>query len=95
MPPPLKKDVFKGLYEQLDRQTLARQGTGHLTGRADLAAKRTGRWLWLVVWTLVGGAVLVGGLFSLWALQTAKASGQSLHEVRDQALKAYSDEPAE
>jgi hypothetical protein len=85
-----RSDEFADFYKQLDRAELSRQGAEHLTGRADVRARRAGTWAWRVVVALILAVVLGGGAFCLWLMQTAKTSGQAFSAVRDQALQAYS-----
>lgn len=84
--------AFKEIYREVDRETLSRQGAEHLRGRAEVRARRAGHWLWLIVGALICGVIVVVGGFCAWLLHTAKNSGQSFSEVRDQALRSYSDE---
>ncbi len=86
-----RKDQFAEFYKQIERGELSRQGAEHLTGRADVRAKRAVNWAWRLVVLLILAVVVGGGAFCVWLLVTARHSGQAFSEVRDQALKAYSD----
>ena len=89
-----RRDAFAELYRDLDRETLATQGAVHLTGRADVRAKRVKRWLWLIAGTVIGGVILLGAAFAAWLLVTAKAAGTSFSAARADATRAYTtDDP--
>lgn len=91
----LPPDALREFYKELDREVLSRQGADHLRGRADVRARRVGHWLWIIVATLIGGTVVVGGGFCAWLLHTAKTSGQSFSAVREQVLRSYAEDEAE
>jgi hypothetical protein len=77
------------LYKNMPADQLVKQGRQHLENRADAALRRHGRLGMLVVWTLIIGALVVIGAFSLWLLFMARSSGASFAQVRQQALSAY------
>lgn len=86
------KDAFKELYDGLDRAQLAKQGAGHLDGRADVRVRRAVGRVRRLAWLVIALAIVLTAGFSLWLLLVARDSGQSLGEVRDQAVKAYLQE---
>ncbi len=91
---PTRTDAFAEHYRGLDRETLATQGAAHLTGRADVRAKRTRRWLWLIASTVLGGAIVLGAAFAAWLLVTARVAGTSFSAARADATRAYTtDDP--
>ena len=88
----MPKDALTDLYKQTKRGEIKNQAVGHLRGRADLRAKAAVRRFWLLA-VISGIALIVGaGVFCVWLLQTARNSGQSFSQVRNQALQSYAEE---
>lgn len=91
---PLKLDALTELYRELDRSELTRQGADHLQGRIDVRARRAVQVVRFAAWTVIIVAVVLGAGFCGWLLLTAKHSGQTFSEVREQVIRAY-DEPGD
>ena len=93
-PQPPRPDALTDFYRGLDRDALTRQGADHLRNRADVRAYRFLHLVRVMAWTVIIAALVLGAGFSGWLLLTAKRSGQTFSEVREQVIRAY-DEPDE
>ena len=91
---PLKSDALTEFYLGIDRSELTRQAQDHLHGRTDVRARHFVHVVRLAAWTVIIVALILGAGFSGWLLLTAKRSGQTFSEVREQAIHAY-DEPGD
>ena len=87
------KEALQQHYEALPRDELLATGRAHLANDTRQKARTTLRYGWIVVWTLIIGAVVVGGVFAVWMLFMAKDSGKSFGEMRKQAMSAYTEDP--
>jgi type VI protein secretion system component VasF len=93
MPPrkPSPAEILNDRYQEMAPEELARQGRELLRNDAREGARRAARWGKLVMWTLLGGAVVLVAVFSLWLMSVARKSGSSFAEMKNQAMKAYVD----
>jgi len=88
-----QKEALQAHYETLPRDELLAKGRTHLSNDSRQQARTTLRYGWIVAWTLIVGALLVGGVFAVWMLFMAKDSGKSFGEMRKQAMSAYTEDP--
>jgi hypothetical protein len=80
-------------YEALPRDQLQAEGRAHLGNDVRQKARTSLRYGWIIVWTLIVGALVVIGVFSVWMLFMAKESGKSFGDMRKQAMSAYTEDP--
>jgi len=86
------KQALQKHYEVLPRGQLQAEGRAHLASDVRQKARTSLRYGWIIVWTLVVGALVVIGVFSVWMLFMAKESGKSFGDMRKQAMSAYSED---
>jgi hypothetical protein len=87
-----QKKLLTDHYKGLSRDELVRQGKGHLKGNVREKARTSVRYGWIIAWTLIIGALIGIGIFSLWLMFMAKQSGKSFGDMRKQAMSAYTED---
>jgi hypothetical protein len=87
-----QKRLLNDHYKQLSQKELSRQGAKHLKNNSREKARSSVRYGWIIAWTLILGAIIGIGIFSIWLMFMAKQSGKSFGDMRKQAMSAYTDD---